>query len=51
MFVITEDRFGGPAPREFTVRAHGGPTEVNLVLESLLVAAQGLSVASSIAEE
>lgn len=51
MFVTTEDHFGGPAPREFTVQAHGGPTEVNLVLESLLVAAQGLSVASSIAEE
>ena len=50
MFVITEDHYGAPAPREFSVQAHGGPTELNLVLESLQIAAQGLTEAGTIAE-
>lgn len=51
MFVITEDHYGDPAPREFSVQARGGPTELNLVLESLLIAANGLRAAEAIAEE
>lgn len=51
MFVITEDHYGEPAPRSYTVQAHGGPTELNLVLESLQVAAQSLSRAEALAEE
>ncbi|MGJ9372766.1 hypothetical protein [Nesterenkonia sp. CF4.4] len=51
MYVITEDRYGEPQPRDFVVQAHGGPTELNLVLESLLIAAQGLTEAEAIAEE
>ncbi|PRZ17536.1 hypothetical protein [Nesterenkonia sandarakina] len=51
MYVITEDHYGDPAPRGFSVQAHGGPTELNLVLESLLLAAQGLTAAEAIVEE
>lgn len=51
MFVITEDHFGEPAPRGFSVWARGGPTELNLVLESLQIAAQGLTRAEVLAED
>ncbi|EXF25598.1 hypothetical protein BG28_11985 [Nesterenkonia sp. AN1] len=51
MFVITEDHYGEPAPRRYTVQAHGGPTELNLVLESLQVAAASLSRAEALTEE
>ncbi|MCH8562198.1 hypothetical protein LTI14_03035 [Nesterenkonia sp. YGD6] len=51
MFVIAEDHYGEPAPRRYSVQAHGGPTELNLVLESLQMAAQGLTRADAVAEE
>jgi len=51
MYVLRPDHFGQPEERGFSVTAFGGPSQVNVVLESLRIAALGLTEASIIAEE
>ena len=51
MYVLRPDHFGQPEERGFSVTAFGGPSQVNVVLESLQIAASGLTEASIIAEE
>ncbi|WP_218220727.1 hypothetical protein [Nesterenkonia sp. Act20] len=51
MYVLRPDQFGEPRDREFTVQAYGGPTQANLVLETLQLGAQQLRQAARIAEE
>lgn len=51
MYILRPDQFGEPREREFTVQAYGGPTQTNLVLETLQLGAQQLRQAARMAEE
>lgn len=51
MHILRVDQFGEPRDREFAVQAYGGPTQANLVLETLQLGSQQLRQAARIAEE
>ncbi|GAA1138111.1 hypothetical protein [Nesterenkonia lutea] len=51
MYILRPDQFGTPQPRDFRVHSYGGPTQANLVLETLQLGSRRLQDAAAIAEE